>query len=69
MKKEAFWNGFVKKAEAFGHAAELAGLGALAVPSIQALRGKPMKERTAHKMELAGLGILAAPTLKKMIGH
>lgn len=46
---------------ALGMATELAGLGALAVPSIQHLRGKPMDEHAAHKYELGGLGILAAP--------
>lgn len=54
----AFWQGFEKAA---GAVAELAGLGMLAVPSVQHLRGKPLKEDTAHKLELAGLGTLAAP--------
>lgn len=58
MEKTAFWKGFEKKA---GAAAELAGLGMLAVPSIQSLRGKPMEEHTKDKFELAGLGTLAAP--------
>jgi len=53
-----FWGAFEKKANA---AAELAGLGMLAVPSIQHLRGKPLKESTTHKLEIAGLGTLAAP--------
>lgn len=60
MEKSAFWEGFEKRA---GAASELAGLGMLAAPSIQYLRGKPMKEDTAHKVELAGLGTLAAPYL------
>lgn len=51
-------DGFFKKANA---AAELAGLGMLAVPSIQHLRGKPMSEDTKSKLEIAGLGTLAAP--------
>lgn len=60
MEKNAFWDGFGKQAN---HLAEVAGLGTLAAPSIQALRGKPMKEHNAHKVELAGLGILAAPSI------
>jgi hypothetical protein len=44
------------------HGAELAGLGILAAPSIQGLRGKHMSEKTKDKMELAGLGTLAAPS-------
>jgi hypothetical protein len=55
---EKFWSGFIKKAST---ASELAGLGMLAVPSVQHLRGKPMKEDTTAKMEIAGLGTLAAP--------
>ncbi len=63
MEKSAFWLGFEKGASAFAHGAELAGLGTLAIPSIQALRGKPMGEHKSHKYELAGLGILAAPSV------
>lgn len=54
----AFWLAFEKKANV---AAELAGLGTLAVPSIQSLRGKPMKEKHKDMLEVAGLGTLAAP--------
>lgn len=63
MEKAAFWEGFEKQASAFAHAAELGGLGVLAAPSVQKLRGKPMGEKAEHKTELAGLGILAAPSL------
>lgn len=56
--EQGFWLGFEKKANI---AAELGGLGLLAVPSIQNLRGKPMNEHTKDKFELAGLGTLAAP--------
>ena len=66
MKKTAFWQGFEKKAN---HAAEVAGLGLLAIPSIQHLRGKPMSEDTAHKIELGGLGILAAPSVAHLGGE
>lgn len=66
---ENFWLGFEKKAST---ATELAGLGMLAVPSIQGLRKKPMSESAHSKWELAGLGTLAAPyaaqAVKKMMG-
>lgn len=55
---KSFWSGFEKRANA---GAELAGLGMLAVPSIQGLRGKPMKEKHKDMLEVAGLGTLAAP--------
>lgn len=58
---ESFWNGFEKRASGWGTAAELGGLGTLAIPSIQHLRGKPMSENTKSKLEIAGLGTLAAP--------
>lgn len=67
-----FWNGFEKRANGWSHAAELGGLATLAAPSVQAMRGKPMKEKNQHRAELAGLGILAAPTAvavgKKILG-
>lgn len=63
MKKAAFWMGFGKKASAVNHAVELAGLGTLAVPSIQKLRGKKIDNATSSKYELAGLGMLAAPSV------
>lgn len=44
------------------HAAELAGLGILAAPSIQHLRGKEMSEKNKARTEVAGLGVLAAPS-------
>jgi serine kinase of HPr protein (carbohydrate metabolism regulator) len=53
---------FKKMAAGFVRGAvEVGGLGTLAIPSIQHLRGKPMDESTSHKMEVAGLGTLAAP--------
>jgi len=58
MEKTAFWAGFEKKANV---AAELGGLGMLAVPSAMHLARRPLKEDTVHKLELAGLGTLAAP--------
>ncbi len=55
-------SGKEKTASTWGHAAELAGLSTLAVPSVQGLRGKHMDESTKHKLELGGLGILAGPS-------
>jgi hypothetical protein len=61
---DRFWTGFEKRAAGgLETAAELSGLGLLAVPSIQKLRDKPVNESTAAKMEVGGLGILAAPYL------
>ncbi len=45
-----------------GHATELAGLGILARPSIQKLRGKQVSHANEAKHELLGLGTLAAPS-------
>jgi hypothetical protein len=59
---EKFFEGFEKRAGMGAHLAEVAGLGMLAVPSIQHLRKKPMSESKTHKYELAGLGTLAAPS-------
>ena len=56
-----FLNGFLKRATGWGTAAELGGLGTLAIPSIQHLRGKPMSADNTAKLEIAGLGTLAAP--------
>lgn len=55
-----------KFASAFAHAAELAGLGILAAPSIQSFRGKPMSDRSSHKANIAGLAVLAAPSLLEL---
>jgi hypothetical protein len=51
-----------------GHAAEVAGLGILAKPSIDKLRGKKTTEKSDHAHELAGLGVLAAPSAAHL-GH
>ena len=59
---DSFFAGFEKQANLKTHIAEVAGLGTLAVPSIQHLRNKKMPENRAHKYEVAGLGILAAPS-------
>lgn len=55
---DKFWQSFEKRANA---GAELAGLGMLAIPSIQHLRGKPLKDKHTHMLEVAGLSTLAAP--------
>jgi hypothetical protein len=45
------------------HAAEIAGLGILAAPSIyHKVTGKEVKKNTTHNAELLGLGTLAAPS-------
>jgi chorismate mutase len=44
------------------HLNEVAGLGVLAVPSVQSLRGKHMNEKTKDMYEIGGLGMLAAPS-------
>jgi len=59
-----FWHGFEKRGSALLHAAELAGLGTLAVPSTEDLLNKnttPEQKRKA-KYEDIGLGILAVPS-------
>jgi hypothetical protein len=48
---------------AWAHGAELAGLGMLAAPTIQKMRGKPMKDKNKDRAEVAGLGVLAAPSV------
>src|SRR5690348_8147812 len=47
--------------------AELAGLGTLAVPSIQEMRNKPMSEKKKAVYEVGGLGILAAPYARNVV--
>lgn len=49
------------------HAAELVGLGTLAIPTIQKMRGKKMSEGASHAAELGGLGILAAPSVHSLL--
>jgi hypothetical protein len=51
-----------KHASMGAHAIELAGLGILARPSVQELRGKQMSEHSKHMHEIGGLGVLAAPS-------
>lgn len=52
-----------------GHAVELGGLGILARPSLNEMRGKPMDERSKAKHELLGLGTLAAPSAYHLLTH
>ena len=68
---KSFWEGFEKRAAegdkpGLLEASEIAGLGALAVPSWKHLAGKHMKQNAVHKMELAGLGVLAIPSAYKV---
>lgn len=63
----ATWATFASELEKLANqwetAGELAGLGILAVPGIQALRGKHVDEMTKHKYDVGGLGVLGAATL------
>jgi hypothetical protein len=67
VEKKATIDGFFDELEKISNesplrmANELAGLGVLAVPSLQHLRGKPMSDHHSHMMEIGGLGMLAAP--------
>jgi hypothetical protein len=65
-----FKTGFEKTASGgkLYHAAELAGLGALALPSaLHLATGKDMKAKPYHMLETAGLGILAAPSVVSLL--
>lgn len=59
--KTAFFIGFEKQANLY-HAAELAGLGILAAPSVASMAGKPLSEKKKDLAEVAGLGVLAVPS-------
>jgi hypothetical protein len=59
-----------KVANVAGHAAEIAGLGILAAPSIyHKATGKEVKKSTTHNAELLGLGTLAAPSAYALGKH
>lgn len=60
--KTAFEAGFAKQASNFAHAAELAGLGILAAPSVSEMRGKDWNPKAKAGAEIAGLGVLAVPS-------
>lgn len=51
---------------AYHSAVDIAGLGILAAPTIQKMRGKPMSERGTHAAELGGLGVLAGSSAHKI---
>lgn len=57
----------LKVAGKLEHAIEAGGLAALAIPSIQKLRNKPMDERKAAKVEVGGLAGLAAPSIYHLL--
>lgn len=63
MEKAAFWSGFEKRAAS---AAELAGLGILAGPSVAHFAGHETSPTAQHAAEIGGLGILAAPYARNM---
>ena len=53
-----------KKASAFAHSAELAGLGILARPAVHEMTtGKELSQKSKNIHEAVGLGVLAAPSL------
>ncbi len=62
--QENFMAGFYKRANAFLHGTELAGLGILGVPSAQDLANPKAsaEEKRKAKYELGGLGVLALPS-------
>lgn len=70
---EAFLDEFEKISGAGGpawhYASDLAGLGVLAAPTIQKMRGKDMSEKGTRAAELGGLGLLAAPVAHNMFTH
>ena len=47
-----------KKAGLGAGALDVAGLGMLAAPTVQKMRGKPMSDKNKDRTELAGLGVL-----------
>jgi hypothetical protein len=51
------------------HGAELAGLGILAKPTIDEMRGKHPTEQAKHRSELGGLATLAAPSAITLGSH
>jgi len=55
--------------ENLGHAFELGGLGILARPTIQEMRGQQVSERSKHIHEVAGLGTLAVPSAVGLGAH
>lgn len=54
----SFYDELEKIAGLGAGAADIAGLGMLAAPTIQKMRGKPMSEKGKDRAELAGLGVL-----------
>lgn len=51
---------------AYHSVADIGGLAALAAPTIQKMRGKPMSEKGTHAAELGGLGVLAGSSAHKI---
>jgi hypothetical protein len=59
----------LKLSSPWAHAAEVAGLGILAKPSIDEMRGKKVPTKRKAGTELAGLGVLAAPSALSLGKH
>lgn len=51
---------------AYHSVVDIAGLGMLAAPTIQKMRGKEMSEKGTHAAELGGLGVLGASSAHKI---
>ncbi len=66
---QAAAKGFQAVKPHLGHVAELGGLGILAKPSIDEMRGKQVDEKTKARTEVAGLGVLAAPSAMALGKH
>jgi len=60
----------VKSAADLSHYLDLAGLSALAIPSVYHMaHTKDNTDKVMAGVELGGLGLLAAPSLMKLTGH
>lgn len=51
---------------AYHSVVDIAGLGILAAPTVQKMRGKEMSEKGTHAAELGGLGVLAGSSAHKI---
>ncbi len=49
-------------------ALDMAGLGMLAAPTVQKMRGKPMSDKNKDRMELGGLGVLGGSVAAEHAG-
>ena len=62
------YSGFKNELEkiAYHSVVDIAGLGMLAAPTVQKMRGKEMSEKGTHAAELGGLGVLAGSSAHKI---